>query len=302
MGVRDRYLSIIQNKGFLTNCCKIHRIAIINGFREYYGDHCLNLFQSGIEPGIKNIWLVNILRKHRKAFHPVRHFLLARYLAGSLANFIADKFENKVFIPIEKKSVPNPKINQDLRNIYRKRWSDTIKNNPDMIKQDLRVKMPKEFAWLYLYDRDWLKANSPEGRQTRLQNDRIDWEKRDEIELKALKIVFQKTLLKSIKPQRVTFSGLAKQTGLLRQMTRNPEKMPKSISYIDSVKESFEDFQIRRIKRAAEKIYYSGKPLSIYSLKRIAGLKTKCTNKVDNYLIKTINYYDTLTESLKTGA
>lgn len=86
-GYRDRYLSILKNKGIATSKGRVYQNEFIHVFRAFYGDRFLATIQCNIEDDFENNWLSSIVRKHRKSFHPLRHLLLIRYLTGDIEEF-----------------------------------------------------------------------------------------------------------------------------------------------------------------------------------------------------------------------
>lgn len=89
-GLRESYLSLLQYKGFATANGRIYQNELLEGFKAFYGDAFLNIMQSNFDCEDENNWLSGIVRKHRKAFHPIRHLLFIRFICGSLDNFFGN--------------------------------------------------------------------------------------------------------------------------------------------------------------------------------------------------------------------
>lgn len=63
----------------------------------FYGQDTLRLLQSEVDYEEESCWLKNIVRKHRKTFHPIRHILMMIFLAGSLERYFEGVSEIKPF-------------------------------------------------------------------------------------------------------------------------------------------------------------------------------------------------------------
>lgn len=98
-GFRDMYLSILKEKGFANANGRVYQEDLIQAFRHFYGDDFLSKVQCDVKE-INDNWLSGIVRKHRKAFHPLRHLLLIRFLTGSMSGFFLNK--NILILRLEK--------------------------------------------------------------------------------------------------------------------------------------------------------------------------------------------------------
>ncbi|HYE10180.1 MAG TPA: TnsD family Tn7-like transposition protein [Patescibacteria group bacterium] len=86
---REKYLAILKEIGLATSTGRVYQAELLQSFVNYYGNTLLKLLQSDIDYNNQDNWVSSIVRKHRKAFHPLRHLLLMKFLAGS-----AEKFYN----------------------------------------------------------------------------------------------------------------------------------------------------------------------------------------------------------------
>ncbi|MGA7936875.1 MAG: TnsD family Tn7-like transposition protein [Kovacikia sp.] len=131
----------------------------------------------------------------------------------------------------------------DLRSKHRTTWNTLQKAS----KTALRRLAPATYSWLYRYDRDWLDQNSPSAQKPVYINNRVNWQKRDEQILAQVKEAVQ-VLLSAEKPIRITVSRVAKAIGQLALIEQHLDQMPQTKAYLDSVTESIEDYQIRRVR------------------------------------------------------
>ena len=86
---REKYLNLLIEKNYATPNGRVDQKELLDDFVSFYGSDFLTSVQSMVRYD-KYSWLASIVRKHRKTFHPIRHLLMMRFLAGSPANF----FEN----------------------------------------------------------------------------------------------------------------------------------------------------------------------------------------------------------------
>jgi hypothetical protein len=89
-GLRNSYLYVLKNKGLATTNGRVYQAEFCNDFISFYQDSFLSIVQSSIGSNYEDSWVASILRKHRKAFHPLRHLLLIRYLIGSVDSFFVE--------------------------------------------------------------------------------------------------------------------------------------------------------------------------------------------------------------------
>lgn len=90
------YKYLIQVNGYANYFGKVHQQYFTQQFKKYYGEEFLTLVDCNFDEHSDTSWLRNIVRKHRKAFHPVQHLLLLQFLNVSfkdLGNFIGKKYE-----------------------------------------------------------------------------------------------------------------------------------------------------------------------------------------------------------------
>jgi hypothetical protein len=138
---------------------------------------------------------------------------------------------------------------------------------------------PATYAWLYKKDREWLNQNSPTLRVPVSCNNRVDWHERDKLVLAQVQDVVQ-LLLKAEVPIRVTLGRIGKTLDLQALLEKHIDKMPLTKVYLESVIESIEDYQIRRIKWAIAKLEEQGEEVKPWKVIRIAGLREDYSQKV----------------------
>ncbi len=82
--MQKHYRYLLQAKGFANVNGIVDQKVLAEQFRLFYGDECLCLVQSQVDYNKESCWLKEITRKHRKAFHPIRHVLFIHFLGERL--------------------------------------------------------------------------------------------------------------------------------------------------------------------------------------------------------------------------
>jgi hypothetical protein len=90
--------------------------------------------------------------------------------------------------------------------------------------------------------------------------------------------------LNADKPQRISISRIGKTVGLLALLEKHLEQMPLTKAYLESVTESVEDFQIRRIKWAIKLLDDSPEEIQRWKVIRVAGLGENLSERVKGIL------------------
>jgi hypothetical protein len=175
----------------------------------------------------------------------------------------------------------------DKRDYYRGEWFKLMNHYPDKSKTELRQLNKAVYAWLYRNDKEWLKFNSPEPIYT-YKNTRVDWDKRDKEILDKVKVVVEEILNSTKKPERVTISLVGSKLGIRGLLEKHLDKMPLTKQYLDSVKESRRDFQLRRIKWAVQKLENEGQEPKMWKVLREAGIRKEFCQELEDDIIEII--------------
>ncbi|MBL1179326.1 TnsD family transposase [Pantanalinema sp. GBBB05] len=84
---RQQYMAHLIDHRLATATGRVYQQEFLGQFLYFYGQDFLNLLESSIQFQNDQNWLSSIVRKHRKAFHPLRHLLMLRFLGISIADF-----------------------------------------------------------------------------------------------------------------------------------------------------------------------------------------------------------------------
>lgn len=390
----NQYMNRLKEMGLANINGTIKQKELTNCFISYYGKKFLDIVQSAITQNTSN-WLQSIVRKHRKAFHPIRHLLMMQFLGLTLENLFEEqqeyrpfgekpwlclnpgadhylhpvvndlgiRYDSKVKRPIgtftcscgfvyarkgpdtnkedkykvgfvkefgpvwEKKleqllkmnlslremakrlkadvntikkyagklemgntlkinkeigigERPEGKVVEDLSYGYKKEWLVLREQNPKKTKTELRRLNPGLYSWLYRNDKEWLNKNSPDSKQKKSINKRVNWKQRDKEILALVKEAIEEILNASEKPEQVTMNRVGKRIKKLTLLRLHLNKMPQTKSYLEEVIESTEDFQIRRIKWAIEKLKDEGEHLKWWKVVKKAGLREETAGTI----------------------
>lgn len=175
-------------------------------------------------------------------------------------------------------SLKSTKINFEE---YKKNIIDYIRKNNNAGRKEIKAQLYKQYMWLYKNDRCWLNENLPpkKKRAHPSENNRVDWNKRDEEILISLKEQYRDLMMIDNRP-RITTSILAKRIGKLAMLEKNIEQLFRSKEYINKIKETVENHQIYRVNNAVKNMCLEGEELKKWKIIRKAGLRPGFTERV----------------------
>lgn len=398
---QQQYISLLIDKGLATATGRVRQVEFFNRFTSHFSDELLNLLNSTVSSEGDHNWLSGIVRKHRKAFHPVRHLLLMRFLREPAPAFFGNEHDYKPFgdgpwrcfngaakhylqpvitgVEISwshdmKKAVgtfscscgfvysssnPNQlsgsnvsfgkikafgriwekrlkelvkgrrlglrevarRLKVDSRTIkryvkrlgftcrwqtpsslqhevqltaarhtknkardkHRKIWASLQQKKGELSKSTLRRQAPGTYNWLYRNDRLWLNHHSPMRKAALPAKHRVDWNRRDKDVLNLVKNAVQ-NILALTPPVRLTLSKVGKTTGHLSLLEKHLNKLPLTNSFLKSVVESIEDFQIRRAHRAISILIKQNEFVKTWQVLRLAGIGKTRSPRVDEFI------------------
>jgi len=156
------------------------------------------------------------------------------------------------------------------RDESRDKWSKIIEENPNKSKTYMMKKDQGLHSWLIRYDNEWLQNNSPK----RVEVEKHDqWKERD-IELLPIVVdIVEK--MKEGKPQRIRWHSIGGKMGINGSLLNRKNKMPLVKAYIESVEETLEEFQIRKIKWAIRELENNNESITKWKLIEKSGVNYK---------------------------
>ena len=84
---RQQYIALLIEHGLATATGRVYQRELLTQFLCFYGRDILETLDSTVYVKDDHNWLTGIVQKHRKAFHPIRHLLLIRFLGASPEEF-----------------------------------------------------------------------------------------------------------------------------------------------------------------------------------------------------------------------
>lgn len=95
-GYQQHYIAYLIDMGLATGTGRVSQKEFGINLKGFYGSTLLKALDSDIDTDSDSHWIAGIVRKHRKSFHPIRHLLMMRFLAGSAEEFFSNL---RVFSP-----------------------------------------------------------------------------------------------------------------------------------------------------------------------------------------------------------
>lgn len=90
------YKYLMQISDYANHFGQVQQQYFAEQFKRYYGEEFLSLVNCNFDEHSDTSWLRSIVRKHRKAFHPVQHLLLLQFLSVTfkdLGSFAGKRYE-----------------------------------------------------------------------------------------------------------------------------------------------------------------------------------------------------------------
>lgn len=268
-------------------------------FVGYFGEDLL-LASFKRDDGDPLAWLDEVLRAPRRPLHPFKHVLMEVFLSGQGAvlqprsdaqSATSDKRWGVYRLPEMRQEaaalarlglstnavavaldvdwntadrllapLPSPPASL-LRDPEpdRRAWLEMAATRPGLGKKELRSAAPALYARLYRNDRAWLlawKAPCP-GRSVGVR--RIDWQRRDqELEARVKRQVLR--TLDDSPPRRASRNHVLCMLGIRAMVTHQGALLPRTMAALDSLCETVEAFQLRRLEAVFIQEGMSGLP------------------------------------------
>jgi len=151
------------------------------------------------------------------------------------------------------------------------KWLDLIKKFPGKNSKQLRIGNKALYMRLYRANGEWLKLNSPKPVK-RSNNERIDWNERDDKILSKIVEAVESLLNPDQKPVRVTLSKVGTMIGEKALLEKKSYKLPKTKEYFNRQLETVEVFRRRRLTYVINEMMNNGEELITWIILRKVGL------------------------------
>lgn len=165
----------------------------------------------------------------------------------------------------------------DIRIKYEQRILDYMRDNSVKYRIEVKRALSKEYDWLFRNDRDWFEQNMPKsvdyGQRNINKKSNVDWNKRDEVILEEVKKLYEE-IIKNNTNRKITKTYLV---NMLKPQYKTSvrsylDNMPTTKEYINSIVETTEQYQMRKVDIAVEKLNNEGIELKNWKIKKTAGI------------------------------
>jgi hypothetical protein len=273
------------------------RMGLKNGCRVEHIDLRQRLLQDWEHTEFKtyfasNDWLINIFRKHRRSFHPLRHLLVWCSLIPnkSIKEIISDIDRQPKDKPkgVEKSSFTCAPLKGSTQ-MKRELWLQLLNQQPNQGIKQIRSSSPggAVYAWLYRNDQLWFMKNRPSKIKKADVTRKTDYTSWDQNNVSILKS-FKFSVLDNASRQRLSQSFLIKQLPRASSVEKHLKDLPRTKDWLAKNTESVEDFQSYRIKKSAELLHSQFKPLKKWRLLRLAGIRSEKITPALELLIRSL--------------
>lgn len=285
---RDRYLKELDRRGLVSRNGKhVDQEALQDIFHQMYPQRLLQFLGIPIDDKDDHNWLRDMVRKYRKAVHPLLHLLVIRLLWGSLEEFsyVGSRKSSSPQNPESfcRSTKPNLIETPQLKE-KRHQWMALEGAYPEVGRTGLRNQMPALYAWLYRNDLTWLRERPIERSKQKSTVQRIDWSGRDSELFKQAQAWMAQERCRVGKPKRITVLRVSKDLGARAWIEKHPDKLPLTIFFLKRVEESVERFQIRRIFWVVQNMKDKGIQVNEWRIRRMAGLRPELEPDVEEAL------------------
>jgi hypothetical protein len=141
---------------------------------------------------------------------------------------------------------------ENKRHGCRSKWLSAMKQGREITLKTLRLKLPREYAWLLQNDAEWLKENKPRPKRRNLLTSSVDWKRRDTEYAAAVKAEALRLKEALGRPIQVTKTAIRRGLGAVTLLRQKLHKMPLTAQALSSVVETREQYTVRRVWWAAD--------------------------------------------------
>lgn len=169
--------------------------------------------------------------------------------------------------------------NDSLTEQYRTELLKEMNQISKITRTHLRKRIPKQYMFLYRHDKDWLFTNLPTKRKKEQPTQTVDWDLRDQEYYMKINLFHHEILLLE-KPVRITQTLIGKRLGILANLERHLDKLPRTKKLLNEMKETIHDFQIRRCYKIIDQMLLENEPILLWKVQRVGGVKSHHFHKI----------------------
>lgn len=116
---------------------------------------------------------------------------------------------------------------------YREKWLQMIDQVPGASRSILAIRLPAVARWLRANDKEWLEANSPKPLPAIPNQQRVNWEARDQVLSAGIIRVVQRIRLQHT-PVRISTNFITSELGAKGMVENNVDRLPNTLSALKS--------------------------------------------------------------------
>jgi hypothetical protein len=155
---------------------------------------------------------------------------------------------------------------------YRTRWLATLKRYPHASRTELRTIQPAAYVFLRRYDSNWLLLNNPPEVKINNPRLRVNWATRDRQLAKEVRRCGLR-LLALLPPVRLTRTAILREAKCIWVNSQKLRLLPSTRAILARIVEGRLAFALRRIAAVAQYSAETGKPLKVWQISRMSGLR-----------------------------
>jgi len=287
------YQNLAKELGF-TNKSRVQHKDIYQLVRDKWAG---STFEHYFHGPMEKHWMVNLFRKHRKSFHPLRHLLVLSALTPeyTVPKLLAEASRLPATTPASTavkqklKAISNSNI-EDHRNS----WLDLVRQNPEVGTKGLRGFSGGGalYAWLYRNDRQWLMSHRPHYQPVNNAHYKTDYQHWDEKNVALLEYAYKELKCQSGR-FRLTRTRFISVLPRANSVEKHLENLPETRQWLSSHAESVEDYQLYRLHAAFEKIKARQLEVKSWRLLRFANIRKELiTPKIEAEIVKLEQRWD----------
>jgi len=156
---------------------------------------------------------------------------------------------------------------------YKKELLNEIRQNPGLSRTELREKFPKQYMYLYRNEKSYLESMLPKVQRQNKPATSVNWSKRDQQYVQRIKRLYLK-LIQEPKPIRITKSVLGRRLGILANLERHLDKLPKTNKLLHDIIESVPEFQLRRCYKIIDELLKQNSTIDLWRIQGVAAIKS----------------------------
>ncbi|MCG6359390.1 TnsD family transposase [Vibrio fluvialis] len=237
----------------------------------------------------ENSWLINLFRKHRKSFHPLRHLMVLSALTPDKS--LSEILQQVKTFPAEQERltpvfIATGKSSSEVK-AHRNEWVKLMTEHPDCGVKKLRKLNSggRVYAWLYRNDYPWLMHHRPEKDPAFESLRDVDYPRWDRENVNALAAIYENVVQVEGRP-RLTASHLIQQLPRANSVQKHLVDLPLTKQWLDLHAESLEDYQIIRLKSAYQYLLEQNQTIKRWKLIRAANIREELvTERIEREII-----------------